>query len=98
LFKRKKYIFIVRIHVESPISTSSSVCSSEHSLVQPSHSFYQSSQEANNNQQINLFRQMTAANYSHHSPNPLWRPNFRPFIGKYQICSRHCNSISSIQS
>jgi hypothetical protein len=70
-------------NVESIVSTSSSVCSSEHSPVQPSHSFYESSQETNNNQQINFFRQMTAANYSNHLLNPLWRPTPRPFIGTY---------------
>jgi hypothetical protein len=82
-FSKKNIFFIVRIHVESPVSTSSSVYSSEHFLIQPSYSLHQSSHEANYNQGVNFFRQMPPVNYSHHLPNPLWRPTVRPFIGKY---------------
>ncbi|CAF1469141.1 unnamed protein product [Adineta steineri] len=85
----------VDIHVTSPISTNSSVSSSEPSLVQSpvikqqfsmcsnSNSLHPSSQEINND---HILQQMIAASRSHHSslpPHPLWRPNLRPFIGHY---------------
>jgi len=81
---------IVHIHVESPVSTISSVCSSEHFLIQPSsYSLHGSSQEVNHNQEINYLRQMAPVNYSHHLPYPLWRPNFRPFISGKSDPSNH---------
>ncbi|CAF3772934.1 unnamed protein product [Rotaria sp. Silwood1] len=89
-------------HVESPISSNSSIISNEHFPVQSplfkqtfsnctkinstSHSLHELSQETTNDQQANNLLKLPTTNRFHHPSfpiNPLWRPNFQPFVGNY---------------